>query len=129
MASRWMIGVRMRQRAFRKRQGNLSFTKRERKFYYPRMNESIDHHIERMRQEAAAESARPTEWWRVLARLLQKMKVRAPGDEWTIVRRGIKLGYTVEQIEQSIRRYRKLTGYVEPPEVTREDEFNALTLI
>jgi len=112
MASRWMIGVKGRQRAFRRRQGNISMTMREMKFYRQKINETPEAHIDRMRSEAAMEQAFPTEWWRVLARLIQGLgdDVEAVGDVWKMIKRLSKEGRTIAEIEQSVLRYKRLMG-------------------
>lgn len=100
MASRWMQGVKARERSQRRRQGNASLTgyqdrvitevtKRipgtsnivtiqresmtvEERFYRPKLQELDDpqKHIDRMRIEARMETYHPGDWWRRLARLL-----------------------------------------------------------
>jgi hypothetical protein len=140
MASRWMQGVKARDRFHRRRQGNASLTgyqqfiiredekgvprktlTREQRFYLPKMNETPEGHIERMREEASWEQLRATEWWRRLARVLLGI---GGGDidsiEREIIMRSAREGRSVQDAQASILRYRKLTGWKAP--LTKEQE-------
>lgn len=122
MTSRWMLGVQGRNRAFRKKQGNISMTDRERKFYRRKVTiskdgfiikiESIDEHLERMLVEAEVERYHPNEPQRFLARLLECESVHdlpINKDEQKIIDTVRIRGGTVNEAEEGILRYRRLT--------------------
>ena len=129
MASRWMQQVNQRRRSHTRRLGNLSMDGYQRflvsegphgeprktltveqRFYRPKMNESIDHHIERMMGEAEEERLRPTAWYRHLARVLQVIEGPLDAVEMKLIRNAEEMGYTVEETEKSILRYRRITN-------------------
>ena len=123
MSSRFTQSMQMKARQFRKRQGNESFTTRERKFYNRKvillpnggfLIESIEHHLERMKWEAELERAFPTEWWRHLARVYQVFN-KLDFVERDLVKRALKLEQTVAWTEQAIARYRRLTNRLQDP--------------
>jgi hypothetical protein len=108
MASRFTQSMKAKERAFRHRQGMESLTTREAKFYRRKMNELPENHTIRMQEEAAFEQVFATEWWRRLARILQTT-TKLDSIEWSLIRRGLRLGWTVDQTNQAIQRYRRLT--------------------
>lgn len=134
MASRWMVSVQARQRSYRKRLGNLSFTDEERRFYRRKIKinpdtgrivsiESIDDHITRMETIAAEERIKPKIPYRVFARIQSIPSIREiplEREERELVIRNMykdeKLGWrlkpdvTLAYVEQAILRWRRLTN-------------------
>ena len=106
MTSRFMLQVQQRNRAAMKREGNRSLTEREIKFYRPKMNESMEAHINRMMEEAAEETKFPTEWWRHLARVLQ-IYDEIDMSEFTVIMDHCKHGFAVEITLEWMRNHRK----------------------
>jgi hypothetical protein len=99
MASRWMQGMKQRQRQHQRRLANSATTLTERKFEKRKVKlnsngviigvESIEDHIDRMRSSAQSERIQPKEWRRVYARLQQVPSIqslRLNGDERLIIR-------------------------------------------
>lgn len=99
MASRWMQGMKSRQRQFQRRLANSAVTLTERKFEKRKIKlnqhgvvigvESLDDHIDRMRTSASAERIQPKEWRRVYARLQQIpsiLNLKLNADEQLIIR-------------------------------------------
>lgn len=113
--SRFMQSMRMKERSIRKRAANESLTDREIKFYRPKLSEVVSadypwNHIRRMREEAATERVRPTEWWRRLARVLQVLNAPFNQIEYDLIKRVARNGYTIAEVEEAILRYRRLTN-------------------
>lgn len=100
MASRWMQGMKARERRHQRQLANSATTITERKFERRKVKinkhgviigiETLDEHIERQRLSAKSESASPKEWRRVYARIQSITSIRElplNGDEQTIIRR------------------------------------------
>jgi hypothetical protein len=84
--SRFTEQAKSRTRAYNKRLANQSMTERERKFYQRKMGESVEHHIQRMLDEAKKEQSKPTEWWRRLARVLTAIQPPYSMEEYKLIR-------------------------------------------
>jgi hypothetical protein len=137
VASRWMQGVKGRERSFRRRQGNLSLTglqdrvrserdvelgrpgymTEEERFYRPKINEDVDKHLKRMRTEARADRAIPRYWWTRLARVLQVVEGDLSDDERRLIYNSRREGRSIADCISSIERYRRLTGWTPPPTI------------
>jgi hypothetical protein len=100
MASRWMQGMKARERRHKRQLANSATTLTERKFERRKVKispkgiiigiESVDDHIDRQRASAKSEQSNPKEWRRVYARIQQIASIRSlplNGDEQTIIRR------------------------------------------
>src|SRR5436190_20413728 len=100
MASRWMQGMKARQRRYQKQLASSATTLTERRFEKRKVKlnnqgivigvESIEDHIDRQRALAKAEQIQPKEWRRVYARIQQIPSIQSlplNGDEHTIIKR------------------------------------------
>lgn len=99
MASRWMLGMRQRQKQYKQRLAKSATTNTERKLEKRKIKmnkkgiiigvESIEEHTERQRLYASNERISPKEWRRVYARIqsipsIQQLKLN--NDEQLIIR-------------------------------------------
>ena len=71
--------------------------------------ESLENYIARLYRVAAFEQRFAEDWWRRLARVLQIFE-NLDATERDLIQRGLKGLRTVAQTEESILRYRRLTG-------------------
>jgi hypothetical protein len=108
--SRFTVSMKSKERAYRKRLGNLSLTDAERKENRRRMNESLESYLSRLEAQAREQQRHPKHEWHYLARVLQVVPSPLNHDERRLVRYHCKRGNTVARAEKAIARYRRLTG-------------------